>query len=170
MDWKRESQSKGCWAAYHTGFSDGSSRSRCNPVLVTGAMSILSASVHLDSRQRISANLSSANSVNFRSKPECAVVIFFLAASSRHEYGFATNSFNLFEARPLSNSLLANSNGTGIVAIMFAQVCVAAPPPLIERVSAAASVTSIALFEERDGEEVYPRPLIPLMAETICDR
>jgi hypothetical protein len=62
------------------GFPDGSTKSFCKSVSMTDPTSILSASVGIDSWQRISADSSKADSVNFRSKAEFAAVSFFLVA------------------------------------------------------------------------------------------
>ena len=56
-----------------------------NPFLSPAPPSMLSASNGRDSCQRISADSSKANSVNFRNKAECAAVIFFISASSVQE-------------------------------------------------------------------------------------
>ena len=98
------------------GFAAVSNKSFCKSVSVTGTPSILSTPLRWDSCQHACADSSNVNSVNFRNKSDCAAAIFFLAASSRYGYGSAPNSFNRFAAMPFSNSPLANTNGTGIVA------------------------------------------------------
>jgi hypothetical protein len=100
---------------YHrNGLLDDSNRSVWAFASVPGPTSVLSVSTRLDSSPRVSADSSNANSVNFRNRSECAVVIFFLAASSRYGYWSSANSFSSVAATPLSNWPLANTNATGI--------------------------------------------------------
>jgi hypothetical protein len=62
------------FATHQNGFPDDSTKSLSKSISVTGSTSMLSASVGLDSCQRISADSSNAKSVNLRNKAEYAAV------------------------------------------------------------------------------------------------